>query len=103
REVEPFSSGAKAFTIVLILVGVGTALYTFTALLETLVEGHMTELLGRRRMEREIAKLHGHVIVGGWGRVGRALADYVSRAGEDVVVIDNDADRAATIPYLHVE
>jgi voltage-gated potassium channel len=102
EEVEPFTAGTKVFTILLILFGVGAALYTFTVLLETLVEGHMTELLGRRRMERDIAKLRGHVIVGGWGRVGRALADYVSGAGEDVVVIDNDPDRAATIPYLHV-
>ncbi len=30
REVQPLSAGGQAFTIVLILVGVGTALFTFT-------------------------------------------------------------------------
>jgi voltage-gated potassium channel len=95
REVHPLSSGGQAFTIVLILVGVGTALYTFTQGLEVVVEGHIAEVLGRRRMEREIGRMSGHVIVCGFGRVGRNLAHYVTAAGQDVVVIDNDGDRAA--------
>jgi voltage-gated potassium channel len=101
-EIEPLSTGGRIFTIVLILVGVGTALYTFTVILEAIVEGHVGNLLGRRRMEREIASLHDHVIVCGWGRVGKAIADYVSHAGQSVVVIDRDAERVETIPHLSV-
>ena len=95
REVHPLSAGGQAFTIVLILVGVGTALYTFTQVLEVVVEGHVQEVLGRRRMEREIARMAGHVIVCGFGRVGRNLAQYLTGAGEDVVVIETDPERAA--------
>jgi voltage-gated potassium channel len=95
REVQPLSASGQAFTIVLILVGVGTALFTFTQGLEVVVEGHVQEVLGRRRMEREIARMSGHVIVCGFGRVGRNLAQYVTGAGQDVVVIDHDPVRAA--------
>ena len=95
REVQPLSAGGQAFTIVLILVGVGTALFTFTQVLEVVVEGHVQEVLGRRRMEREITRMEGHVIVCGFGRVGRNLAQYVTGAGRDVVVIDHDHARAA--------
>jgi voltage-gated potassium channel len=95
REVQPLSAGGQAFTIVLILVGVGTALFTFTQGLEVVVEGHVQEVLGRRRMERDLARMSGHVIVCGFGRVGRNLAQYVTGAGDDVVVIDNDPTRAA--------
>lgn len=102
-EIEPLSTNGKVFTIVLILFGVGTALYTFTVLLETLIEGHVSNLLGRRRMERDIANLHDHVIVCGWGRVGRAIADYVSHAGQQVVVIDRDVERIGTIPYPAIQ
>lgn len=102
-EVQPLSSNGKVFTIVLILLGVGTALYTFTVLLETVVEGHIGNLLGRRRMEREIARLQGHVIVCGWGRVGRVIADYVSHAGQDVVIVDRDVSRLETVPYDTVQ
>ena len=92
REVEVLSGPGKAFTIVLILLGVGTALYTFGVLVEGLVEGQLLELLGRRRMERRIARLTDHVVVCGYGRVGRAIADQVLSSGRDVVVVDRDHD-----------
>ena len=43
REVEPLDTAGKVFTIVLIVVGVGTALYTLGALLELLIEGQLRE------------------------------------------------------------
>jgi voltage-gated potassium channel len=95
REVEDFGTAEKVFTMVLVLAGVGTALYTFSVLLETLVEGRLTDHLGRRRMERRISELRDHVIVCGWGRVGRTIAAYVTGAGRDVVVVDVNPDRLA--------
>jgi len=96
REVHPLSTGAQIFTMGLILGGVGTVLYSFTVLLEGVVEGQIQEVLGRRRMDRQIAQMAGHVIVCGFGRVGRNLAHYVSAAGQDIVVVENDPARAAT-------
>jgi voltage-gated potassium channel len=98
REVQPIGRGAQVFTIALILVGVGTALYTFSVLLEALIEGELGELLGRRKMERRIGRTSGHVIVCGFGRVGRAFHDYVCRAGQEVVVIDRDPERVRLVP-----
>jgi voltage-gated potassium channel len=96
---HPLSSGGKAFTIVLILLGVGTALYTFTAGFELLVEGHMRELVRRRRMSHDIDRMRDHVIVCGWGRVGREVARFLASAGRDVVVIDRDPSRLTEVPY----
>jgi voltage-gated potassium channel len=95
REVHPLSTGGRVFTMGLILGGVGTALYSFTLVLEVVVEGQLQEALGRRRMDRQIARIAGHVIVCGFGRVGRNLAHYVAGAGQDVVVIERDPERAA--------
>jgi voltage-gated potassium channel len=102
REVRPLDDAGKIFTIVLILVGVGTALYTFSVVLETLFEGHLQALFGRRRMERQIETMQGHVIVCGWGRVGRAIADELMLANTDLVVVDLDPARVAeaSIPAL---
>lgn len=102
REVEELDSTGKAFTIVLILVGVGATLYTFSLLLETLLEGRLTEPFGRRRMQRRIADLNGHVIVCGWGRVGRATAHAVARGGRDLVVIDHNPDRLEDVDFLAI-
>jgi voltage-gated potassium channel len=93
REVHPLSAIGQLFTIGLILAGVGTVLYTFSVLMGALIEGHIRELFGRRRMERRITRMSGHVIVCGYGRVGRSIADYVSRSGRDVVIVDRDAQR----------
>ncbi len=103
REVEPLSEVGKVFTIALILSGVGTALYTLTVALETLIEGHLRDLFGRRRMHRQIDKMTDHVIVCGWGRVGQSIARYLSNAGQQLVVIDRDPERLPEIPYPYVQ
>lgn len=79
---HPIGTGVKIFTIVLILLGVGTALYTFTVTLELLMDGHMRELIRRRRMDRGIGRMTGHVVICGWGRVGREVARYLTNAGQ---------------------
>jgi voltage-gated potassium channel len=99
REVHSLGTGGKIFTIVLILVGVGTALYAFSVVLESLVEGHLRQHFERRRMEREIARMSGHTIVCGWGRVGRAVAGYLSGQGAAVVVVDLDPQRVTGITH----
>ncbi len=43
--------------------------------------------------------MKGHVIVCGWGRVGREVARYLDHAGERIVVVDRDAERIANVPY----
>ena len=96
REVRPLGTAGKIFTIVLILAGVGTALYTFSVVLESLVEGHLRQHFEGRRMERDIARMSGHTIVCGWGRVGRSVAGYLAGQGTAVVVVDLDPQRAAS-------
>jgi voltage-gated potassium channel len=99
KEVRPLTAAGKIFTIVLILAGTGTALYAFGLILETLVEGHLRHHFERRRMERNIARMNGHTIVCGWGRVGRAVGGYLAGQGTEVVVVDINADRVAEIGY----
>ncbi len=96
-EVHKFSAGQKVFTIVLILTGVGTAAYTFSMLVEMLVEGYLADEFGRRRMQRQISGMHGHVVVCGWGRVGRAITRSLRTGHAEVVVIDSSAVRIATV------
>lgn len=90
REVRPLSDSERVFTIVLILVGVGTALYTLSALIEVLVGGEIGGVFGRRRMERRINAMREHVIICGWGRVGRTISRELAAAGQDHVVVELD-------------
>lgn len=99
REVHPLSTVGEFFTIALILVGVGTALYTFGILLEALVEGHLRQQLGRWRMDRQIRQMTGHFIICGGGRVGRASVLHLDVLGKQVVVVDRDPARLQGLDY----
>ena len=102
REVRPLSDGERVFTMVLILVGVGAALYTLSALIETLVGGELGGTFGRRRMERQIARMKDHVILCGWGRVGRSISRELAAAEEPHVVIDRDPEKLEGVTAPHV-
>lgn len=91
QDVAPATALGRGFTIAFIIVGVGTALYAVVAVAEYLLEGRLVEALGRRSMDRRIQSLSGHVIVCGFGRLGRAVVEQLEQAGTPVVVVDLDA------------
>ncbi len=102
REVEPFGTAEKWFTMAIIVTGVSTALYTLTLMVQVVVEGQFREFVGRRRMDKRIAGMRGHVIVCGWGRVGRAVANDLARNGRSIVVVDIDPARLVGAPYATI-
>lgn len=56
-------------------------------------------------MEKEIARLHGHYIVCGYGRVGREVCDNLIADGVSLVVVEVDGEameglEARGVPYI---
>ena len=98
REVRPLTPAGQVFTIVLILLGVGTVLYNLSVILEAVTEGHLREHLERRAMDRDIAAMTGHIIICGYGRVGRSAAEFLAGKGHRLVVVDNDGTRLDQVP-----
>jgi voltage-gated potassium channel len=104
-EVKPLDEAGRMFTIVLIIVGVGTAFYLFATMTEVIIEGQLRDYLGAKGMLRKIHNLKNHVIICGFGRFGRAVVEELARHQVPMVVIDNDPksieDLARLdIPYL---
>jgi voltage-gated potassium channel len=92
-EVHPLSTAGRWFTIFLIFGGVFTLGYTVTETIRFIVSGEVQQLLGKQRMERSLAELHQHLIVCGYGRMGRLVCrEFVARA-VPFVVIDQDEGR----------
>ncbi|HXZ95240.1 MAG TPA: potassium channel protein [Dehalococcoidia bacterium] len=105
REVHPLTTGGMVFTIVLIVIGVGVIFYALTTVVQYIVEGNLANILGRRRMEEKISKLKGHIIICGYGRVGREVARVFQEERVPFVVIDYDKEaiaKAAEDGYLHL-
>jgi voltage-gated potassium channel len=98
REVEEFGTAEQVFTMVLIACGVGAVLYNLGVVFEAVTEGHLKDHLRRRRMDREIDRMSGHVVVCGFGRVGRAAYEHLRQTDGDVVVVDRDAEQFAQLP-----
>lgn len=100
REVVELSASGKTLTIGLIVAGVGSASYAAVTAAEFVVEGHLRQIIERRRMHREIESLDQHVIVCGFGRVGRHLAEQLDRDDEPFVCVDNDDDKITILTEL---
>jgi len=94
-EVVPLNTAGRVLTMAIIVLGVGSlTLATLTAI-EFIVEGHLREMLGRRRMNKHLGQLQDHTIVCGFGRVGREAADTLIEDGQGVVIIDPNPERVA--------
>ena len=88
REIGEVAEWYKVFTVLLILFGTGTSLYTLGVLIETTFEGRLNDQFRRRRMQRKIDRMSGHVVLCGYGQVGRAIEGELFDAGEAVVAVD---------------
>ena len=87
-EADAITASYKAFTVILILLGTGTVLYTLSMLIESIFEGRLDDQVRRRRMRANMDRLSGHVVLCGFGQVGQAIHAELMHSGRDVVVID---------------
>ncbi len=92
REVHPLDYHGQVFTVVLIVIGVGTAFYTFTLLATRVVEGGLHQGVERRRFNRMLQNIRDHFIVCGYGRIGRLVTESLRRAGVPFVVVDRNPE-----------
>jgi voltage-gated potassium channel len=93
-EVIPLDSTAeRLFAGALSIGGLGVITFLFTSVSVFFLESDLDFTLRKRRMEKQIAKLNGHYIVCGFGRVGRNVAHELSVTRRRFVAIDNDAQQ----------
>ncbi|MBD3235722.1 MAG: hypothetical protein GF330_03375 [Candidatus Eisenbacteria bacterium] len=93
-DITPQTTAGKALATVLMLGGVGAALYLFSLMVAFLVEGRLLHVLGTRRMKRMIGKLRDHFIICGFGRLGRRVAQDLEAAGARFVIVEHDKRQA---------
>lgn len=89
-ETHPLSQNGRVFTILLILGGASSMAAAVTSVIRSIVSGEVQRLLGRQRMERMLNNLTNHVIVCGYGRMGRIICEELSQANQAFVVVDRD-------------
>lgn len=90
REIVLPSRAGEIFTIFVIISGLASVVYLTTAVVDLLLEGRILELMGRRKVLRELNDISGHYVICGYGRVGRQIARECQSRGTSVVVIEEE-------------
>lgn len=96
-ETHPLSTSGRLFTMILIMGGIGLMTYGFSTLTAIVVEGELSEVLRRRRMQKEIKAFSGHYVVCGAGHTGGVICAELKKTGRDFVVVDRDAETVAKL------
>lgn len=89
---EPTGTAGQILKVLLIVFGVGTLFYALVTVTEFFVAGHLSGLLEDRRSLRKIDAMKDHILICGFGRVGRQAARDLRAAGRSFVVLDNNPD-----------
>ena len=88
----PLVPGARLFTIFILLGGLGVAAYFISTLTAFLVEGELTHVFWRKRMEKLIRNLADHIILCGAERIGAGyyVINELYQTNIPFVLIDKD-------------
>jgi voltage-gated potassium channel len=100
-DMVPRTAGGKLFTMVFALGGVFTLFYLAADFIRALISGEVRTLLGKQRMERTLAELKDHLIVCGYGRMGRLVCQEFAAQGIKFVVIDRDEEALEDFAVPH--
>ncbi|NDV12313.1 potassium channel family protein [Crenobacter caeni] len=101
-ETHPLSQAGRAFTIALVFFGTGVVGYALSSLTLLLFQSDLPQILKRRAMEKEIARLQGHIIVCGLSHTGLAAIDELTHSGHPVVAVERDEAAARALDPLDI-
>jgi len=96
-DLVPIHPEGKIFTVFLVFASVGFVVYTFSKLTETLVEGGLRDIFERRNMNKKVARLRDHIIVCGYGRIGKVICQILKENNRPFVVIEKDEEEVKNI------
>ncbi len=97
KEVGELSAATRGFTILLIFGGIGSVALIGSSLIEWMIEQHASHRGRRRKMTRRIDALEGHIVVCGYGRMGRYVSNALVASGAPFVVVEQDAEICAAL------
>ena len=90
-------------TMIVIVVGISAAVVSLGGFIQMVMEGEIERSLNLGRTTRAIEALHRHVVLCGFGRIGRILAAELKNKRQSFVVIDNNPEavgEAQNLEYL---
>jgi voltage-gated potassium channel len=87
-DTAPESDAGKLFTVFLLFAGVAVFFYIAGVIVDVITRGVFGDIFEGRRRRRAIEGLRDHVIICGYGRVGRSVAAEFRASGTPYLVVD---------------
>ena len=91
-EVEPLSTAGRFVTVFSVVGGLVVVQLSVQSLLGLSEAGYFRRLR-RRRFLHWVQTMNEHVILCGYGRIGREIGEQISREGVEVLVVEMDPER----------
>ena len=88
--VEDFSTFTSLATVVVAFAGMAAFVYSVGAITAFFVEGGYVEFRMQMRLQKQVAKLRGHVIVCGSGTLGLHAVERFLAEGTAILAVDHD-------------
>lgn len=92
REVGELSVYGKLFTSFLIISSFGTFAYVLTAITKYLVSGEYRKYFREYKTIKKVKMMDSHIIICGFGRVGKQVAEDLKSQGILFVVVENNQE-----------
>jgi voltage-gated potassium channel len=87
-EVHPLTNEARTFATIFIIISLGTIAYAVSSITAFVVEGELKNILGRRKMEKEIHRLRDHFIVCGSDETAQTVVRELLLTQKRFVVVE---------------
>jgi voltage-gated potassium channel len=96
----PLTDAARGFTTIYIIVCLVTIAYAASSITAFIVEGELKNILGRRKMEKEIRHLKDHFIVCGSDETAQTVMRELLLTKKKFIVVANCKEDAEALPAL---
>ncbi|HEX3146762.1 MAG TPA: potassium channel protein [Gemmataceae bacterium] len=98
-ETHQLNGHGRAFTIVFLFGGVFLLFYSATEMIRVVVSGQLRKILGREGVKHKLEEVHDHIVVCGFGRMGRLICHEFEAQKAQFVLVDQNEDVFADWPY----
>jgi voltage-gated potassium channel len=89
-ETHPLDGAGRAFTVVFLFGGVFLLFYSATETIRAVVSGQLRLILGREGVKHQLEEVRDHVVVCGFGRMGRLICQEFDRQKVQYVLVDQN-------------
>jgi voltage-gated potassium channel len=91
----------RIFNMFIVVFGVATTVYVFSVVTAFIVEVEIANPFWRRRMQKRINEITGHIIVCGLGDTGRHAAQELLKTGTEFVAIESSEEKIKRLKETH--